>query len=60
VELKAFGINQLDFTESDFGRIFFYSDGTSDEMTLVLLSRGDERTITLEYATGYPMVHEVK
>jgi prepilin-type N-terminal cleavage/methylation domain-containing protein len=60
VELKALGINQLDFTESEYGRVFFYSDGTSDEMTLVLLSRGDERIIKLEYATGYPMVSEVK
>lgn len=60
VDLEAFGINTLDFTESDFGRVFFYSDGTSDEMTLVLRSRGDERKITLEYATGYPLVSDVK
>jgi len=60
VELEALGINTLDFTESEFGRVFFYSDGTSDEMTLVLRSQGDERKITLEYATGYPMVSDVK
>jgi len=60
VELEALGINSLDFTESEFGRVFFYSDGTSDEMTLVLRSKGDERKITLEYATGYPMVSDVK
>ena len=29
-------------------------------MTLVLRSKGDERKITLEYATGYPMVSDVK
>ena len=59
VDLEALGINTLDFTESDFGRVFFYPDGTSDEMTLVLRSKGDERKITLEYATGFPMVSDV-
>jgi prepilin-type N-terminal cleavage/methylation domain-containing protein len=60
VELEAFGINSLDFTESDFGRVFFYPNGTSDEMTLVLRSQGDESKITLEYATGFPTVGTVK
>ena len=60
VDIEAFGINTLDYTESEFGRILFYSDGTSDEMTLVLRSRGDERKISLEYATGYPTVTELK
>ncbi len=60
VDLEAFGINTLDFTESDAGRVFFYPDGTSDEMTLVLRSKGDEQKITLEYATGYPIVSGVK
>jgi type II secretion system protein H len=60
VALVAFGINTLDFTESDSGRVFFYADGTCDEMTMVLQSKGDERKISLEYATGYPMVSDVK
>jgi prepilin-type N-terminal cleavage/methylation domain-containing protein len=60
VELSAFGINSLDYTESDFGRVFFYPNGTSDEMTLVLRSRGEEIKITLEYATGYPTIADVK
>jgi prepilin-type N-terminal cleavage/methylation domain-containing protein len=60
VDIEAFGINTLDYTESEFGRILFYSDGTSDEMALVLRSRGDERKITLEYATGYPLVTDLK
>jgi prepilin-type N-terminal cleavage/methylation domain-containing protein len=60
VDLEAFGINSLDFTESDFGRVFFYADGTCDEMTLVLRSHGEENKISLEYATGYPVVTEVK
>jgi len=60
VELEAFGINSLDFTESDFGRVFFYADGTCDEMMLVLRSHGEEDKISLEYATGYPVVSEIK
>ena len=60
VDLEAFGINSLDFTESDFGRVFFYADGTCDEMTIVLRSHGEENKISLEYATGYPVVTGVK
>jgi prepilin-type N-terminal cleavage/methylation domain-containing protein len=60
VQLVAFGINTLDFTESDYGRVYFYADGTSDEMVMVLQSKGDERKISLEYATGYPMISDVK
>jgi len=60
IELAAFGINSLDFTESDFGRVYFYADGTCDEMTLVLRGHGEEDKISLEYATGYPVVSEVK
>lgn len=60
VELEAFGINSLDFTESDFGRVYFYADGTCDEMTLVLRGHGEEDKISLEYATGYPVVSELK
>lgn len=60
VDLEAFGINSLDFTESDFGRVFFYADGTCDEMTMVLRSHGEETKISLEYATGYPVVSALK
>jgi prepilin-type N-terminal cleavage/methylation domain-containing protein len=60
VEVAAFGINSLDFTESDFGRIYFYADGTCDEMTMVLRGHGEEDKISLEYATGYPVVSELK
>ena len=60
VSIYAFGINSLDFTESEFGRVYFYADGTSDEMTLVLKGKGEEDKITLEYATGFPEVTEIK
>lgn len=60
VELRDLQINLMDFTESDFGRIWFHADGTSDEMKLLLESPGDNRVITLEYATGFPTASEVK
>ncbi len=60
VTVDAFGINSLDFTESDFGRVYFYADGTSDEMVLVLRGDGQEEKITLEYATGFPVVTDLK
>jgi prepilin-type N-terminal cleavage/methylation domain-containing protein len=59
VDLEALGVNSSDFTESDWVRVFFYPNGTSDEMTLVLRSKGDERQISLEYATGYPTVTDL-
>jgi Tfp pilus assembly protein FimT len=60
VELRDLQINLMDFTESDFGRVWFYPDGTSDEMKMLLESPGDNRVITLEYATGFPTVSDVK
>jgi prepilin-type N-terminal cleavage/methylation domain-containing protein len=59
VDLEALGVNSSDFTESDWVRVFFYPNGTSDEMTLVLRSKGDERQISLEYATGFPTVTDL-
>lgn len=59
VEFEALGINSLDFTESDYARVWFYPDGTSDEMTLVLRSRTEEDKITLDFATGLPRVSPV-
>ncbi len=60
VDLRDLQINQMDFTESDFGRIWFYPDGTCDETKILLESPGDNRVITLEYATGFPTVSDVK
>jgi prepilin-type N-terminal cleavage/methylation domain-containing protein len=60
VEMRDLQINLMDFTESDFGRIWFHPDGTSDEMKLLLESPGDNRVVTLEYATGFPSVTDVK
>ena len=47
-------INLQDYLESPVARVFFYPNGTSDEMTLILLGRGQKQMITLEFSTGLP------
>jgi len=59
VEIAMLDINLQDFGGSKWARVFFYPDGTSDEMTLVLLSQGDRRKITLEFSTGLTTVSDV-
>ncbi len=59
VQFAMLDINQQDFGASDWGRMFFYPDGTSDEMTIVLSDRGEMRKITLEFATGIATVSDV-
>jgi type II secretion system protein H len=52
-------INQQDYGASDPAFVFFYPDGTSDEMTIVLKDATDTRKITLEFATGTTVVSDV-
>jgi len=59
VEFAMLDINLQDFGASKWARVFFYPDGTSDEMTVVLLSQGDRRKITLEFSTGLTTVSDV-
>jgi Tfp pilus assembly protein FimT len=59
VQFEMLDINQQDFGGSDWARVFFYPDGTSDEMTIVLADRHEQRKITLEFATGTPSVTDV-
>jgi type II secretion system protein H len=59
VEFEMLDINQQDYGASDWARVFFYPDGTSDEMTIVLASKNDQRKITLEFATGTTTVSDV-
>ena len=58
VQFAMLDINHKDFGATD-GRVFFYPDGTSDEMTIVLADRGDMRKMTLEFATGLMTVSDV-
>jgi len=59
VELKMLFINLKDFTDSDPAWVYFYPDGTSDEMTIVLRCEDDFKKITLEYSTGIPVLSDV-
>ena len=52
-------INRQDYDKSESAPVNFYPDGTSDEMTIVLVDRTSERKITLEFATGFTTVSDV-
>ena len=59
VEFAMLDIDMQDFGGSDWARVWFYPDGTSDQMTIVLHSSGAWRKITLEFATGLTSVSDV-
>ena len=59
VELAMLDINQQDFGASEWAKVWFFPNGTSDEMTLVLHDRGEWHKITLEFSTGIASVGEV-
>ena len=59
VEMPMLYINQQDFTDSEWAKVRFFPNGTSDEMTIVLHDRTDWRKITLEFSTGLPKVTDV-
>jgi prepilin-type N-terminal cleavage/methylation domain-containing protein len=60
VVIEGLGINNMDYTDSEEGRVRFFSNGTSDEMTLVLSSGGEYRKITLEETTALASVRNVR
>lgn len=59
VELRMLDIFRKDYVQSDWARIFFNSDGTCDEAVIVLIAKGQSAKITLEYATGLPVISAV-
>ena len=59
VEIAMLDINLQDYGASEWARVFFYPNGTSDEMTLVLHSSDEWRKITLEFSTGLATVSDV-
>ena len=52
-------IFRQNYVQSEWARIFFYPDGTSDEAIIVLMGRGESVKLTLDYATGTPVVSPV-
>jgi hypothetical protein len=55
VHIEGLGVNGEDWTEDAVARVRFYSNGTCDEMSLVLIDQNNERrNIWLEVVTGLP------
>jgi hypothetical protein len=48
-----------DYAELEWVNVYFYPDGTCDETVIVLVGHGDQRKITLDYASGTPKVSDV-
>ena len=59
IKFAMLDIFRQDYVESDWARIFFYPDGTCDETVMVLMGRGESKKITLDYATGTPVISDV-
>lgn len=55
VTIEGLGVNGEDWTEDPVARVRFYSNGTCDEMSVVLLDdKNERRNIWLEVVTGLP------
>jgi len=59
VDIAMLDINLLDYGASDEARVSFFSNGTCDELTLVLHSHDEWEKITLEFSTALATVSPV-
>jgi prepilin-type N-terminal cleavage/methylation domain-containing protein len=59
VEIAMLDINLLDYGASEEARVRFFSNGTCDELTLVLHARDEWEKITLEFSTSLASVSPV-
>jgi prepilin-type N-terminal cleavage/methylation domain-containing protein len=59
VDFAMLDINQQDYGASEWAKVQFFPNGTSDEMTIVLHDRHDWRKITLEFSTSHTRVSDV-
>jgi len=54
IQIEGLGVNGEDWTEDEVAKVRFYSNGTCDEMSIVLISDTNERrNVWLEVVTGY-------
>lgn len=61
VALEMLDVNLSEYKDSEWTRVRFYPNGTSDEMTIVFRSQeGEFRKITLEPTTGLLIQSEMK
>jgi len=59
VKLEMLDINVQDYLQSSWAKVFFNPNGTSDEMTVVLVSAGEYKKISLEFSTALTFVSDV-
>jgi prepilin-type N-terminal cleavage/methylation domain-containing protein len=59
IEFAMLDIFRQDYVEKDEVYVFFNSDGTSDEVVIVLIGRGEREKITLDGVTGLPVISSV-
>jgi prepilin-type N-terminal cleavage/methylation domain-containing protein len=61
ITIEMLDINLSEYKDSEWARVRFYPNGTSDEMTLVLRSSKNEwKKVTLEVTTGFTSVDNVQ
>ena len=61
IAFEMLDINLSEYRESEWARVKFYPNGTSDEMTVIFLSdKNERRMIQLEVTTGLLSDREVK
>jgi len=60
VAIAMLDINLGDYGASDEARVRFFPNGTSDEFTIVLVSSGEYRKISLEPTTALARVEVIK
>jgi Tfp pilus assembly protein FimT len=60
IAMEAIGINLMDFSKSEESRVWFFPNGTSDELILVLHSGADWRKITVEFSTAIATAEVLK
>jgi type II secretion system protein H len=59
VDFAMLDINLQDFGASPWAKVFFYPNGTCNEMTIVLHSRDEWKKVTLEFSTSLAVVSDV-
>lgn len=61
VEFGMLDIYHQDYLQSpeDYAAVWFQADGTCDEAVIVLIYKGQAQKITLDYATGMPVISSV-
>jgi len=60
ITIEMLDINLMEYKDSEWAKVRFYPNGTSDEMTLILHSSKNEwKKVTLEVTTAYTSVDDV-